>query len=141
MRTSGQILLRLRVDTLKIPAVTLKAYTDQAARERARKEGKDKLAKREVDVLKIEIKRGLRRRSLPRMTLLELAWNIGTGEVRLMSTSRASAELFTDLFEKTFGLKLTPVGLFNVLRLRGMADAEVDRLQGLEPERFHLIRR
>lgn len=138
---TGMIFLRLRVDTLTIPAVTLKAYTDLAARQRQTELGRDKLIKRETDALKLEVKKALRKRSLPRMQLLEIVWNVATGEVRLMSTARAGADLFSDLFEKTFGQKLHQVGLLNVLRLRGLDDAAVDGLALLEPERFHLIRR
>ncbi|MFZ4578651.1 MAG: hypothetical protein ACOYOB_09695 [Myxococcota bacterium] len=137
---SGHVLLRLRVDTLKIPAVTLKAYVEQAARERCAADKRDKLIRREIDVLKLEVKKGLRKRSLPRMQLLEVCWTIATGEVRLMSTSRAAATLFVESFEKTFHQELKPVGLLSVLWLRGMDDAEIDHLAGLEPEPFHLAR-
>lgn len=138
--SSGHIVLRLRVDKLKIPAGTLKAYVDKAARETAVKAGRDKLNKRETDALKLEIKKQLRVRSLPRMTLLEVVWSVATGEVRLMSTSRAVAAVFIDKFEKTFAQALQPVGLQTILWLRGMGEAERDSLGLLEPERFHLAR-
>jgi DNA recombination-dependent growth factor C len=138
--SSGHIVLRLRVDKLKIPAGTLKAYVDKAAKETAVKAGRDKLNKRETDALKLEIKKQLRVRSLPRMTLLEVVWSVATGEVRLMSTSRAVAAVFIDKFEKTFAQALQPVGLQTILWLRGMGEAERDSLGLLEPERFHLAR-
>ncbi len=137
---SGHLFLKLRVDTLKVPAGTLKAYVDREARDRCRELQRDKLAKRELDVLKLEMKMRLRKRSLPRMQLLEVVWNIGTGELRLMSTSKGAATLFTDIFEKTFGLQIRPVGLLTVLWLRGMSEPEIDALAALEPERLHLIR-
>lgn len=137
---SGYLLLRLRVDTLKIPAGTLKAYTEREARERCHELKRDKLVRRELDVIKLEVKQRLRKRSLPKMQLLEVVWNIATGELRLMSTSKAAASLFTDLFEKTFGMPLRPVGLLTVLWLRGMSEPEIDALAALEPERLHLIR-
>lgn len=138
--SSGHIVLRLRVDKLKIPAGTLKVYVEKAAKETALKAGRDKLNKRETDALKLEIKKQLRVRSLPRMTLLEVVWNVATGEVRLMSTSRAVAAVFIDKFEKTFAQALQPVGLQTILWLRGMGEAERDSLGLLEPERFHLTR-
>lgn len=137
---SGQILLKLRVDTLKVPALTLKAYVDQAAREKCRELQRDKLTRRELDALKLELKKVLRVKSLPRIAVLEAVWNVATGEVRLMSTSKASAELFVDLFEKTFHLQLKPVGLLSVLWLRGLSEQDIDALATVEPERFHLIR-
>ena len=137
----GQLLLRLRIDTLTIPAATLKAYVDQAAKLRASKEGREKLAKKELDQLKLEVKKQLRVRSLPRLQLLDIAWNIHTGEVRLFATSKAIADVFVENFEKTFEIQLQHVGLLNVLTLRGMPQEEVDSLALLEPERFHLIPR
>lgn len=138
--SSGHVMLRLRVDKLKIPAGTLKAYVDKAARETAVKAGRDKLNKRETDALKLEVKKSLRVRSLPRMTLLEVIWNVQTGEVRLMSTSKSVAAVFVDKFEKTFAQALQPVGLLTILWLRGMSEADRDSLALLEPERFHLAR-
>lgn len=137
--TSGYLLFRLRIDTLKIPGATLKAYVDEAARSRCIQQGREKLVRKELDVLKLEIKKQLRLRSLPRLQLCEIAWNIQTGELRLMSTSKALAEQFVELFEKTFQTTLQPVGLRTVLWLRGLSEAEVDGLAMLEPERFHLI--
>jgi len=141
LHASGHLLLRLRVDTLKVPAGTLKAYTAREARDRCRELQRDKLAKREMDVLKLEVKQRLRKRSLPKMALLEVVWNLGTGELRLLSTSKAAATLFTDVFEKTFGLQIRPVGLLTVLWLRGMSEPEIDGLSALEPERLHLLAR
>jgi len=141
VRGSGHVIVRLRVDTLKVPAATLKAYVDQAARARAQGSGRDRLAKKELDQLKLEVKKQLRVRSLPRLQLVDVAWNIGTGEVRLFTTSKAIAALFVDAFEKTFETQLRLVGLLDVLALRGMAQAEIDALALIDPERFHLIPR
>jgi recombination associated protein RdgC len=136
---SGHIFLKLRIDTLKIPGPTLKVYVDQAAKQRAATLGRDKLVRKEIDALKLEIKKSLRVRSLPRLQLLEIVWNVQTGEVRLMATSRALADTFLELFEKTFSQSLRPVGLLTVLWLRGLSEAEVDGLAALEAERFHLV--
>ena len=138
---SGQLLFRLRIDTLKIPAGTLKAYVDQAAKIRATATGRERLAKKELDQLKLEIKQQLRVKSLPRLQLVEVAWNISTGEVRLFATSKSIAGVFVDKFEKTFEVGLKVVGLLDVLFLRGMAQEDLDSLALLEPERFHLIPR
>jgi hypothetical protein len=137
---SGHILVRMRIDTLKIPAVTLKAYTERDAQQRAQAQGRDKLTKRELDLVKLETKKRLRKRSLPKMQLVEAVWTIASGEVRLMATSKAVATAFVELFEKTFSLKLQPVGLRTVLWLRGIEAQRIEAVDALEPERFHLIR-
>ena len=141
LHPSGQLLFRLRIDTLKVPAPTLKAYTDQAARAKATATGRERLAKKELDQLKLEIKQQLRVKSLPKLQLVEVAWNVSTGEVRLFATSKAVAGLFVDKFEKTFEVALKVIGLLDVLAVRGMPQEEIDALAMLEPERFHLIPR
>ena len=138
---NGHILFRMRIDTLKIPNTTLKAWTTREERERCVKLNRDKLSKKERDQLKLEVKKKLRLRSLPKMQLVEAVWNVSTGEVRLASTSKAVATAFVESFEKTFELKLDPVTLTRVLWLRGWKDEEIDALARLEPERFHLIRK
>lgn len=137
---SGNVLFRLRTDTLKVPAGTLKAYVDQAAGQRAKVQGREKLSKKELDVLKLEMKKQLRLRSLPKLSLTDVVWNIQTGEVRMISTSKSVAGRFVDLFEKTFEVSLRPVGLLTVLWLRGMSEEDIDGLALVEAERFHLIR-
>ncbi len=139
--SGGHMLFRLRIDTLRIPNTTLKAWTTREDRERCVKLNRDKLSKKERDQLKLEVKKKLRLRSLPKMQLVEVDWNVSTGEVRLAATSKAVAGQFIDAFEKTFEIKLDPVGLLKVLWLRGLKDDEIDALALLEPERFHLIRR
>lgn len=137
----GHMLFRLRIDTLRIPNTTLKAWTTREERERCAKLNREKLSKKERDQLKLEVKKKLRLRSLPKMQLVEVDWNVSTAEVRLAATSKAVAAQFIDAFEKTFEIKLDPVGLLKVLWLRGLKDEELDALARLEPERFHLIRR
>ncbi len=137
---TGNFAFRLRTDTLKVPAGTLKVYVDQAATQRAKLQGRDKLSKKELDVLKLEIKKQLRLRSLPKLGLTDVVWNVQTGEVRLISTSKSVAGRFVDLFEKTFELSLRPVGLLTVLWLRGMSEEEIDGLALVEPDAFHLSR-
>ncbi|MBI5607515.1 MAG: recombination-associated protein RdgC [Deltaproteobacteria bacterium] len=138
---SGYLLFRLRIDTLKIPAGTMKAYVDQEAMNRCKAQNREKLSRKELDQLKLEVKKQLRLRSLPKLQLVDIAWNIQSGEVRLFSASKAVAAAFVELFEKTFQTNLQAVGLRSVLWLRGMNEAEVDSLSLLEPERFHLIPR
>lgn len=134
----GRMVLRLRVDTLKVPGVMLKAYTVATERDRMRAAGRDKLTRAEKDQIKSDVRKDLRRRSLAKMAFFESVWNLGSGEVRLFATSRSVAGLFVEIFEKTFALKLQQLSPAVVLWMRGMVDEELDALAGLEPERFHL---
>lgn len=134
----GRVVLRLRLDTLKVPEVMLKAYTVAVERDRLRAAGREKLTRAEKDQVKSEVRKDLRRRSLAKMALYDIVWNLGSGEVRLFATSKTVAGLFVEAFEKTFALKLQQLSPAVVLWMRGMVDEELDQLAMLEPERFHL---
>jgi hypothetical protein len=136
--SGGLIRLCMRVDTLKVPAALLRATVAKEARLAGARAGRDKLNKREVDALRLEVKKTLRLQSLPRMVLVEAVWDVSTGKVRLFTTSRSLAALFVDHFEKTLAQALQPVGLVSILWLLGVDESERDRLSTLEPERFHL---
>lgn len=135
---NGLLVWRLRIDTLKIPAVMLKHWVDAAEREFLARQGRDKLTRPEREALKHKVRKDMRRRSLAKMALVDIAWNLTTGEVRLFATSRAVATLFVEVFEKTFALTLRPVTPMSVLWLRGLDDAALEALAATEPERFHL---
>ncbi len=139
--SGGVVVLTMRIDTLKIPALTLRAYTNAAEKERLQQLQREKLTRAERDTVKVEVRKQLRTRSLARMQLIEAAWNVSSGELRLMSTSSSVVSLFVELFEKSFALQLRQVGPLTLLWLRGVEEEDLDRLELLEPERFHLSRR
>jgi len=135
----GVMVLTLRIDTLKVPPVTLKAYVAQAEREMRRKLSRERLTKPERDMLRIEVQKKLRRRSLPKMQLVEVVANLSTGEARLFSSSKRVVADFQDLFHKTFGLRAIGSNPLTVLWGQGFSDLDQDQVIGLEPERFHQV--
>lgn len=140
VNNDGYLLLRLRIDKLKVPAITLKAYVEQAEREAAIAQGKDQLSNVERKQIAAEQKKKLRLRSLPGMQLIEVAWQVQTGEVRLFSISNTVAAVFVGLFEKTFSRpNLMPIGLVSVLRKNGWKHTDIEGIP--RPEHFHLVER
>jgi DNA recombination-dependent growth factor C len=135
----GYLLLRLRIDRLKVPTATLNAFVARAEREKAAERGGHKLSRAELTALKLEINKRLRLRSLPRMQLIEIAWQVQTGDVRLFSTSSSVVEMFTNRFKQTFGQEPLRVDLQSVLRLRDWKQDDIDALAFLAHERFHLV--
>ena len=136
----GYLLLRLRIDRLKVPRATLDAHVEQAVRKKAAASGREKLSKSEALVVKLEENKKLRARSLPQMKLIDVAWNVQTGEVKLFSTSKKVVGLFTDLFKQTFGHEPTQVHLRSTQVLRSWKQEQIDAIAFLAPERFHLVR-
>ena len=68
----GRVVFRMRVDTLKVPAVMLKAYTVAGERERLRAAGREKLTRPEKDQVKSDVRKELSRRSLAKM----VSWRV-----------------------------------------------------------------
>ena len=132
------VLLRMRVDSLKVPTATLKAHVEHRIRYLRREQGRPKLTRNEKQQVTADIRRNLRQMSLPKMAMTEAQWSMSTGEIRLFGTSKRTVALFIDLFEKTFALKLDGMGPRNLLTMRGMADEDLERLEMSEPDQFHL---
>ena len=104
------LLMRARIDTLKVPATTLKAFVEHRIRQICHDQQRAKLTRNERSQVVDDTKRQLRRESLPKMTLVQAQWSMSTGEIRLFATSNRTVALFLDLFEKTFALKLDGMG-------------------------------
>ena len=132
------MLLRMRVDTLKVPTTTLKAHVEHRARSLCKAQNRPKLTRNERQMVATEVQRGLRQDSLAKMSLVEAVWSMSTGEIRLLSTSKRTVALFIDLFEKTFALKLDVMGPRNLLMMRGMTDEDLGMLEVTEPDQLHL---
>ncbi len=132
------ILLRLRIDTLRVPAALLRAHVDHEVKRILKEQDRAKLTRAERQQVTADVKKDLRRRSLPKMQLVDATWNLGTGEVRVLSTSKKSLGHFVDRFEKSFALVLQPLGQRNTLLLRGVDEQLVDQLCMLDPVLFHL---
>jgi hypothetical protein len=132
------MLLRMRIDTLKIPATTLKAHVEHRVKQLAQEQGRGKLTRNERSQVTADTKRSLRQQSLAKMALVEAQWSMATGEIRLLGTAQRTVALFIDLFEKTFALKLEVMGPRNLLMMRGMTDEDLNSLAASEPDQLHL---
>lgn len=138
VRPGAIILLRLRIDTLRVPPLVLKAHVAHEIRRRLKEEQRPKMTRAETQQVQRDVKKQLRRRSLAKMQLVEATWNLGTGEVRVLSTSRKAVGYFVDRFEKSFALVLQPLGPRNLLLLRGVSEDDADKLAMADHAMFHL---
>lgn len=139
LRSAALLVVRLRIDTLRVPNGTLKAFVESAARARCRQQQRERLSGKEKTQLTLETKKDLRKRSLPKLQLVEMAWDLSSGQVRLFTTSNRVAEVFEELFGKTFEAELSPIGLLNQLEQQNLSAEELAGLSLLAPERFHRI--
>jgi DNA recombination-dependent growth factor C len=99
----------LRIDTRCIPPLALKAALLRDEMKFKKSTGKEKLAKRDKDSLKEQVKDSLMKKVLPCPDLYDVCWNTSTGIVLFFSTSKKANMEFMDFFYASFDLQLTPL--------------------------------
>ncbi len=128
--------LGLRHDKWNVPSNLLKAHVAQSERTFMTEHSKERLSKFEKEDIKKLVFKELRERSLPRMSVIDMSWDIQGGRVRFWNQSSKTCELFQGLFEDTFGLKLLPANPYiNAIQADLGAEAVGD-LATVEPSDF-----
>lgn len=131
--------LALRIDKWRIPGPILKAYCTEAERDYLAKNNKEKLRKSEKEDIKALVTADMKRRLFPTLKTIDMSWNVHTGMVRFWNQSAKTCELFQDLFEQTFNLRLVPDSPY-ISALQGeMNGDQMSLLPQLEPTTFHRV--
>lgn len=97
-----------RTDRWVIPGPVLRTHLREAEAAYLQKKGRERLSRREKTDLKLLVSKKLRRHLSPATRAVDLSWSLGDGVVRFFSHATKPAGLMTELFEKTFGLRLIP---------------------------------
>jgi recombination associated protein RdgC len=123
-----QLRVALRIDVLKPPTAEVRRQLQArvAAFETAEKRP---ITRREKGALKDEIVRTLRQRTLPRVRICDVVWNLDTQRLYFWSQTKTVNELFVDQFVRSFGLRLEIEGPGRWTR----AAATPKQLEELEP--------
>lgn len=125
--------LGLRKDRYTLPSDLLKAHLEELQREYMRKNEKQRLSKFERDDLKTIVKRQLKEKTLPKMKVTDMVWQLSQKRVRYWSQSTAQVELFQEFFEDTFGLKLLPASPYIHGLQNELDDDELTALATVDP--------
>lgn len=100
------VLLGLRIDRRKVPAILLKKYiAHETQGEKLKQEmggGKARLGRALLNTLKERARTAALRRTPPVPTVVDVIWNTETGAIWLGSTTRLVWGVFESLFAKTF---------------------------------------
>lgn len=105
---TDKILLTMRMDTLRLPAGTLRVFLTQAEEEFREATGKERLSKADRDEVRDMITKQLRKRAIPGIKGFDMVWDLNEESVRFWSLSKAPCEEFENLFTDTFGHRLIP---------------------------------
>lgn len=100
-----QLRVSLRIDVLKPPPAEVKRQLKSRVAAMEGEQGRP-LTRREKGALKDEVVRQLRQRSFPRVRVVDVVWNLDSGQLWFWSQTKSVNELFVGEFVKAFGLRL-----------------------------------
>jgi len=128
--------LGMRVDKWSLPGALLKARIQQRGEAHMREFEKTKLLRSEKEQIRETVTREMKGQTLPSASLVDMVWNLEQGRVRFWTQSSTRVELFTELFESTFELRLVPTGPYVASLHVGLSDTEIGKIPDIEQSRF-----
>ncbi|MCX8044520.1 MAG: recombination-associated protein RdgC [Desulfobacterota bacterium] len=96
----------LRIDTRRIPALTMKAVLLREEMKLKKATGKELLKKKEKEDLREQVRQSLIKKSLPVPAVYDVCWNFQRNSILFFSCSTAANDEFTQFFLRSFDLKL-----------------------------------
>lgn len=125
--------LGLRTDRWAIPASVLNRHVRDAEKAYLAKKGREAMSRRERGELKLMIAKKLRRQVSPATRLVDLVWSLDEGLVRFFSHAEKPAGVMSELFTKTFGLRLVPEAPYTLAARLGLSAAQESAWNRLAP--------
>jgi DNA recombination-dependent growth factor C len=120
------LIAALRVDKRVLPAKLFRAHLDKRlaawCQENARAKAPASVRGDLREALTVE----MLARTLPRVSVYELCWNVADGWVLFGNTSDAANDRFRKRFRKTFGLELVPATPLDFLATRPELAAQLE---------------
>lgn len=133
---ASYINLGFRTDRWAIPASVLRRHVREAEKAYLEKKGRERLSRREKGELKLMVAKKLRRQISPATRMIDLSWSLEDGIVRFFSHAEKPGAAMTELFTKTFGLKLVPESPYTLAERLGMDKKARAAWAELEAEDF-----
>ena len=125
--------LGFRTDRWAIPGPMLRAKMREAEVAYLQKKGRERMSKREKAELKELVTKKLRRQLAPAMAVKDVSWSLEEGVVRFFSLAAKPSLAMSDLFQRTFSLKLVPEAPYTLAARLGLSSAEDKAWAELEP--------
>lgn len=115
--------LGFRTDRWVVPTPLLKSKLREAERSYLQKKGRERMTRKEKSELKLLVGKKLRRQLSPQTRAVDLSFSLAEGLVRFMSASPKAGALMSELFHKTFGMKLVPESPYTLAVRLGLTKA------------------
>jgi hypothetical protein len=124
--------LGFRTDRWVIPGPMLRSKMREAEAAYLAKKGRERMSKREKTELKELVAKKLRRQLVPSMRVVDLSWSLEEGIVRFFTHAAKPAAVMTEVFHRTFGLKLIPEAPYTLAARIGLTKAQEKAWEDLE---------
>jgi len=124
--------LGFRTDRWVVPGPMLRSKMREAEAAYLAKKGRERISRKERTELKELISKRLRRQLSPAMRMSDLSWSLDDGIVRFFTHSPKTAGAMSELFHRTFGLKLIPESPYTLAARLGLTKAQEVEWQELE---------
>jgi len=126
------LVLGIRTDRWAIPGPMLKARVREAEAAYLEKKGREKLGRKEKAELKENVARKLRKQTAPATRVVDLSWSMNEGIVRFFSHAEKAAANMTELFHKTFGLRLIAESPYTLAERLGLSKMQESSWQEID---------
>jgi len=113
----------LRVDKKTLPANLFRANLEKRVAAWCEEQKRERCPRAIRDELKEQLEYELLQKTLPRVRLYEVLWNVAEGWLVFHNQSAAPNDLFRKLFRATFGFSLMPLNPLDLLGDDALADA------------------
>ncbi len=131
------VLLGLRIDKWRIPAVLLRAQVaDEEQRMLSKAGARERITRTEREEIKLRVIARLRRKLPPASRAFDVCWDLDTGRVLLFTHSAKVIAEFSALFEKTFGFEPVQDSPYAGAKRAELPKALGSRLEKVEPTSF-----
>jgi recombination associated protein RdgC len=124
--------LGVRTDKWQLPSTILKQRVREAEAAYLEKKGRERLGRAEKAELKEMVARKLRKQTAPVTRMVDVSWSMNEGVVRFFSHAEKAAGNMSELFFRTFGLRLVPEAPYTLAARLGLSKAQESAWQNLE---------
>ncbi len=116
--------LGFRTDRWVVPTPLLKSKLREAEQSYLAKKGRERMTRKEKSELKLLVGKKLRKQLSPQTRAVDVSFSLAEGVVRFMSVSPKAGALMSELFHKTFGVKLVPESPYTLATRLRVSKAE-----------------
>lgn len=126
------VALSFRTDKWQFPGAVVKARMREAETTYLEKKGQTRLSRTQKSELKLLVLKRLRRSMSPATRAVDLSWSLHEGIVRFFSHATKPGAAMSELFQKSFGLKLVPESPYTLAARLGLDGDEESAWNELE---------